>query len=265
MRNEFSLHIIKDSNSLPFSPSDYSMFKYGSKSIARQFGKALGSMLSHYVPTDKQLVVTPAPYNFIPTATFALKDYVIAELNQRICGANNGIPIQEVKIFRPASYNTEYGSMTLEERRAAIGSEVFHIDKEFVKGKFLVFLDDIRVTGAHEERIREMIKRLDLQCEYMFVYFARTSETVQPQIENYLNLYAMKSLLNLDWIIKNDEFIFNTRNVKFILKADFEEFKNFINYQRDKFKETLYTNLLGNGYHLDDVFKKNVSYLKAIL
>lgn len=262
-----SLHLIQGVEFIPFEPSDYSKFKYGSKSIARKFGRELGRMLARRLPIDRQIVVIPAPYNFIPTATFALKDYVIAELNKHLIERGMSSPIQEAKIFRPASYNTDYGNMSLEERRSAIGSEQFHVDKEFLQGKLTLFLDDIRVTGAHEERIVEMIERLDLQCDCEFVYFANVDQSaaVDPKIENFLNLYSMRSLLDLDKIIKNDEFIFNTRNVKFILHAGHEEFKNFINYQRKKFRETLYSNLLGNGYHMEDKYVSNVSYLKELL
>lgn len=262
-----SLYLIQGIEFIPFEPSEYSMFKYGSKSMARKFGKHLGKMLSYRLPIDKQIVIIPAPYNFIPTATFALKDYVISELNKRLIEKGMKLPIQEAKIFRPASYNTDYGNMSLSERRNAIGSEQFHVDKEFLKGKLVLFLDDIRVTGAHEERIIEMIDRIGLECDCEFVYFANVDQSaaVDPKIENYLNLYSMKSLLDLDEVIKNDEFIFNTRNVKFILNAKPEEFQNFINYQRKKFRETLFSNLLGNGYHMEERFTNNVEYLEEIL
>lgn len=244
--------------------NEYSRFKYGSKSIARKFGKSIGEMLTQMLTENKQYVVVPAPYNFIPTATYALKDYVIATMNRK--AADRGFkPVQEAKIFRPASYNADYGNMTLDERREAIGSEKFHVDVEFLKGKTVLFLDDIRVTGAHEERIIEMIQRLQPDCECIFVYFARVIGEVDPKVENHLNYYAMKSLLDLDKIIKNDEFIFNTRNIKFILSAPAEEFRNFIQYQKRIFSETLYSDLIGNGYHLEPDFATNVNYLKTLI
>jgi hypothetical protein len=260
------LHSVSGKTGMGFDPADYSRFKYGSKTMARSFGRALGDKLASILSIDKQYVIIPAPYNFIPTATFALKDYVLAELNRKMINDGMRAPIQESKIFRPASYNADYGNMTLEERRKAIGSEKFHTDKQFLKGKVALLLDDIRVTGAHEERVCEMIERLGIDGECAFVYFACVQgDYVDPKIENYLNYYAMKSLLDLDYIIKNEEFIFNTRNVKYILAAEHEEFKNFINYQKVKFRETLFVNALGNQYYKDLEFLKNINYLKSLL
>jgi hypothetical protein len=259
------LHKVTEDEHFNFSPEKYSRFKYGSKSAAREFGHALGYSLSKVLPTDKQYVVIPAPYNFIPTATFALKDYVIAKMNKRMIHRGMKNPIQESKIFRTAGYNTDYGSMSLEDRRSAIGSEEFYTDKHFLKDKRVIFLDDIRVTGAHEERVKEMINRLQLQCECIFAYFAVVEGEVSPKVEDHLNHFAMKSLLDLDDIIKNDEFIFNTRNVKFMLAQKHTDFQNFIMYQSKRFRETLYSNLLGNGYFNAPEFHANISILRTVL
>lgn len=259
------LYTVTENERFPFSPEKYSQFKYGSKSAAREFGHTLGYSLSNVLPVDKQYVIMPAPYNFIPTATFALKDYVMASMNRRMILKGMEEPMQESKIFRRAGYNTDYGSMTVEDRRKCIGSEEFYTDREFLKGKSVIFLDDIRVTGAHEERIREMITRLKLECECIFTYFARVEGDVNPKVEDYLNHFAMTNLLDLDYIIKNDEFIFNTRNVKFMLTARTNEFSNFIKYQSKRFRETLYSNLLGNGYHKAPEFKTNIDTLRTLL
>ena len=221
----FYAHLIKGRDNVPFSPSEYSQFKYGSKSIARKFGKELGRKLAEYIlgrgdiTKDTQIVIASSPYMFVPTATFALKNYVISWLNPTLI--KNGYKVvQETKVFRQTSYTEEYGTMTAEKRKEMIGSESFHTDPIFIKDKFVIWLDDIKITGSHQERMEEMIVRLQLDkimkgC--MFAYYAvLLDKQSDPTIENYLNLYSMRSLLDLDKIIKNDEFIFNTRNVKYI-------------------------------------------------
>lgn len=83
-----------------------------------------------------------------------------------------------------------------------------------------------------------------------------------PNIENELNFAYVKDLLSINYIIQNDEFIFNTRVTKYILSAGFDAFKNFINYQSKTFRNTLLTNLMGNEYHKLEEFQKNINYLK---
>lgn len=268
----FSAHFITDKRRMSFSKKEYSWFKYGSKTVARKFGvdlaenffksKQFFDIITNY--KDKQIVICSSPYQFIPTATFAMKDYFVSKFNQKIVefGLN---PVEEAKIYRICSYITDYGSMSAEERLERISGDGFHIDREFVKGKLVIFLDDIKITGAHEKRVRKLISDYTLECDYMFMYYADLQIQTEPQIEDYLNLYAVDNLLSINYIIRNQEFIFNTRVTKFILKAAQDEFKNFINYQSIDFKEHLYRNAIGNGYHKNEQFSGNIKYLQETL
>ncbi len=270
----FSANHILGRDKIPFCPAKYSRFKYGSKSVAREFGKELGLKLAEYILSrgdiDKhtQIVIAPSPYMFIPTATFALKNYVISWLNPVLI--KNGYKVvQETKVFRQTSYTEEYGTMSAEKRKEMIGSESFHTDPLFIKDKYVIFLDDIKITGSHQERMEEMIVRLGLDKimkGFLFGYYANLVDSKSdPTIENYLNLYSMKSLLDLDKIIKNDEFIFNTRNVKYILNAPHVECVNFLEYQKRSLIEALYYEALGNSYHLEEKFSMNFKYLEYLI
>lgn len=271
----FSCYHVQSRESLGFSPGMYSRFKYGSKDAAREMGRDLANkfimsdQFKEYCKMYKhrRIVILPSPYNFIPTATFALKDYFIPVLNRRLAELHLP-PVQEAKIYRAHSYNEDYGAMSAEDRKVAIGSESFHTDVEFLKDKFAIFLDDIRITGSHEERINEMIQRLDMtniesNIELMYMYYAELKNSSEdPKVENYLNYYDIKDLLCINKIIKNETFLFNTRNTKYILGRTEQEFNNFINYQSDTFRETLYHYAIGNSYHLCEEFRTNFSTLQ---
>ena len=261
----FNFHTILDERNLPFSADEYSRFKYGSKSVARKFGKEMGKMLSSLLPLDKQMVIMSAPYLYIPVAGTALKDYLLGELNCRMIDKGLCNAIEDSKIFRPVTYLCDYSNMTAEERDKAIGSERFYTDAGYLKGKVALFVDDIRVTGSHEKRICEMVERLNIDCECIFLYYARVEGVIDPAIESRLNHFTVKTLLDLDNIIKNDEYIHNTRNTKFILSAKKDDFVQFIHYQKKVFRKTLYANLIGNGYNKEESFKDNIGYLKKLL
>jgi len=274
--NTFACHEV-GKGKLPFNDNEYSRFKYGSKSIARKFGKELADAFykselfllnRHLFSGDNYCVVVPSPYYFIPTATFAMKDYFIARMNHYL--AQEGLnALQETKCFRKSTYNDDYGSMSAEQRVKAIGSESFHVDVEFVKNKAIIFMDDIRITGSHEQRVEEMIVRQSLDakgCKSMFLYYAQlVDKDTHPDIENKLNHAFVKDLYSIDKIIKNEQFIFNTRSVKYILKAPETEFRTFIIYQSDSFCETLYSCAIGNEYHKVDQFKSNFEFLADIV
>lgn len=265
----YSLHKIKEEKKFSFSPTEYSKFKFGDKDTARKFGYALASgFIKDYLWTDtikEQIVVISSPYCFIPTATFAMKDYFIQRLNEFL--VTEKLPVvEETKIHRTITYKEDYGNLSAEERHTLIHNDGFHIDKEFIKGKTLLFLDDIKITGSHEKVIRRMIEEYDLDNRCIFLYFAELeNKEIHPRIENYLNYYFVKTLLDLDKVIKNGNFLLNTRVIKYILNSDHSEFRTFIQYQPIKLVHNIYHLAIGNSYHLIDEYQTNLKYIKKLI
>ena len=287
MSHNISVHSITDRDNLPFNKEEYSKFKFGCKSIARKYGEELAQAFINYIlyreqsmwkfyrgiEPDRfpQIVVISSPYQFIPTATFAMKDYFVRTLNSWL--AEKELPVvQETKITRSVSYREDYGALSAEERMNLIGRDTFHIDKEFVKGKYCLFLDDIRITGSHEKVIERMIQDYNLECDYLFLYYAElNNKDINPNIENELN-YAFVSanptvgLPIISKIIRSTNgFLLNTRTVKYILGSNWRDFEPFIQYQSDNFLNNLYHQAIGNSYHLDEHYEYNLSVLKNYL
>lgn len=269
MEINYSLHKIKEPDVFGFAPSDYSKFKFGDDIVSEHFGTALakGFIQEHLSPESihNQLVVISSPYAFIPTATFAMKNHFVYELNKWL--ADNDIPVvQEVKIHRTITYKEDYGELNAEERMKLIGNDSFHIDKSFLTNKTLIFLDDIKITGGHERMIKRMIAEYGLKNDTYLLYFAELiNKSIHPRIENYLNYYSIKSIFDLDNLVKSNRFVINTRIVKYILNSESALFQKFIQNQNSKFLNSLYNMALGNGYHTIDAYNLNLSVLKQQL
>ncbi|HEY1054216.1 MAG TPA: phosphoribosyltransferase family protein, partial [Emticicia sp.] len=140
------------------------------------------------------------------------------------------------------------------------------IDKDFLRGKVLLFLDDIRITGSHEMMITRMLKEYELINEVHLLYFAElVNKNIHPNIENYLNYYAVKSIFDLNEIIKGDSFAINTRIVKYILNSEPMAFNLFIQDQTESFINLLYDMAIGNEYHTIEAYQQNLNYLKTLL
>ena len=260
-----ALHPIDNTTHLSFDPDDYSRFKFGDASVARIFGDSLADgFISRYLennPIQKQLVVISSPYSFIPTATFAMKDWFVYRLNRWL--AANGYPvIQETKVSRTITYKEDYGELNAEQRISLIGNDLFHIDALFLTGKTLIFLDDIKITGSHERMIMKMVEEYQLVNDIYMLYFAELiNKAIHPNIENYLNYYRVKSIFDLEPIIKGGSFAINTRIVKYILNYNFESFRVFIGNQTESFINLLYDMALGNGYHAIEAYTKNLNFI----
>lgn len=266
MHIDYSLHKITDADNFSFDATNYSKFKYGDDLVAQQFGTSLakGFIETHLenLNITQQLVVISSPYCFIPTATFAMKNYFVFTLN-RWLASNNYLSLQEVKVHRTITYKEDYGSLNAKERLKLIGNDNFHIDSSFLRDKVLIFLDDIRITGSHEKMITKMLEEYRLHNDCYLLYFAElVNKDVHPNIENFLNYFAVKSIFDLEGIINSDRFAINTRIVKFILNSEPNVFQVFIENQSLQFINLLYDMAIGNGYHTIDAYMTNLAFIR---
>lgn len=264
----YSRHLISSEDQFTFDPVAYSKFKFGDGRVARQYGSELADgfineCLRHQSKEAiGQLVVISSPFAFIPTATFAMKNYFVYRLNRWL--AANDLPVvQKTKIHRKVTYKEDYGALDAAERLRLIGNDEFHIDKEFIKGKTLVFLDDIRITGSHEKMILKMSQEYNIENTSWLLYFAELKNmAIHPKIENYLNYYQVKDINDLTEIVQSPDFQINTRVTKYILNTDPKKFDNFIGNQTAEFAELLYNMAIGNEYHLIDAYSHNLNKIK---
>ncbi|MFP5080304.1 phosphoribosyltransferase family protein [Pedobacter sp. JCM 36344] len=262
----YSLYKIDNGINFGFNPDDYSRFKFGDDLVAKTFGKSLADGFIKDFLEDSalndQIVVISSPYCFIPTATFAMKNYFVYQLNHWLA-ENNKPVVQEAKIHRTITYKEDYGELNAVDRLKLIGNDSFHIDKDFLKDKVLFFLDDIKITGSHEKMILKMVKEYGLTNSIFMLYFAElVNNDIHPNIENYLNYHQIKTVSDLDAVVKSGSFCFNTRIVKYILNCDFNSFQSFLEQQTDDFIRSLYNLSLGNSYHTIESYSENFNFLK---
>lgn len=270
MQHKFSLHKISSESNFSFDPNEYSRFKYGDDIIAEKFGEELANSFISQIMINlpfygKQFLVIPSPYSFIPTATFALKSHFVNVLNRWLVD-NHYPPVEETKIHRTVTYKDDYGDLDNIERLELIKNDKFYIDKDFIKNKVLIFLDDIRITGSHEKMIISTLEKFEIKNDFYLLYYAELMNLkIHPRIENVFNNYYVKSLSDLQPIINGERFKFNTRLVKFILNSKFSDCSNFLLKQNNFFLNEMYNLSIGNGYHTIDEYKDNLNYLKTLV
>jgi hypothetical protein len=266
---QYSLYKIFDASLIPFSKDEYSKFKFGDDLIAEKFGQQLAEgYIENYLENrdiNNDIIVFSSPYDFIPTASYYLKQYFIYYLNLWLIENNKNV-VCESKIFRTTTYKEDYGALSAAERLELIGNDSFYIDKEFIKNKFLIFIDDIKITGSHEFMIKKMINEFNLENKYSMIYFSELiNKEINPNVENFLNYHYVESLKEINEIISSSRFVFNTRVVKFILNSPSDDFNTFLSEKDLHFKNQLLNLSIGNKYHLMDAYSLNLNKLKNTL
>jgi hypothetical protein len=266
--DSFSAYRITDSSTYGFSPEEYSKFKYGSKNLAKKFGYFLAEkFINQYGSAlkGKQLVVIPSAFSHIQTASHLMETFFVDKLNYHLFKMGEP-PVEQTKIYRTVTYREDYGEMTAEERYNLIKGDKFHIDKSFLQNKVLIFIDDIKITGTHERIIMNMLDEFGINNHCYMLYFAELSDPgINPKIENYLNQHYVKNLNDLDQVIKNETFVFNTRVVKFILNSDHIECISFLNKQTPEFITEMFYLAVGNHYGQFSDYLQNLTYIQRMI
>jgi hypothetical protein len=265
MKDVYALHSIVDDAQFPFDPADYSRFKFGDGAVADAYGTTLAEgFIDAYgdrLSENEQLVVLPSPYTSIPTASYHMTIAFVKMLNRYLC-MSGFMPAETAKIHRYKTYSIDYGALDMESRKALIINDRYHIDKEFLAGKTLIFTDDIRITGSHELIIRNLLQKFQLNNNAYFLYYAQLqNKEIHPNIENKLNYNSVQSLQSLETVIGSPSFRFNTRVVKYILHAPSAACEQLLLKQTHQFLQELADCCISNGYHQMEEYRNNANFL----
>ncbi|MDR2499338.1 MAG: phosphoribosyltransferase family protein [Tannerellaceae bacterium] len=265
----FALYEIRREGEYGFIPEEYSKFKHGALNIARRYGYNLAEKFIADCFADQYggepIVILPSAYSHIPAASFHICKYFTDRLNIWLF-ENNFQAVEEAKIYRTVSYRDDYGLMSAEQRYNLICGDEFHVDKALVEGKTLIHIDDIKITGTHERVIMNLFDKYGMTNDCFMLYFAELANPdIPPMIENQLNYAFVKSLDDVDCIIKSETFGFNTRVVKYILNTASESFDRFIATQSSAFIIDLYCKAIGNGYFKFPAYRRNLEKLRSIV
>ncbi len=187
--------------------------------------------------------------------------FFMEEVN-RFLFKNNRKALLQSKIHRYKTYSVDYGNLDLEERIRLISSDTYHLDRHFLEDRMVLFIDDIKITGSHELIIKQQLEKEQITGRFMFVYYAQlTNKDIPANFENYLNYYSIKERDDLVAVINNDNFIMNTRIIKYILKSEPSELMEFITALKEERLPEMVHYAIGNNYHLMDDYTQNLNQI----
>lgn len=265
MNHRYSLHKIYEKDQCSFSRADYSRFKFGDTSCAEKFaGELFRGFIKQYrdlIVTRPEIILLPSPYYAIPTASNFLCAFFKKNLDRFLFlnGRNASI---EGKVHRKQTYVEDYGNMDYAQRMCLIGNDTYYIDRQFIEGRFCLFLDDIKITGSHEHTVHKILKQHDVFGDFFFIYYAELmNKAIHPNIENHYNYFSVNTTGDIIQLLGNGSFRFNTRVVKYILLMPATEFAMILQSISYKQEEELLQLAISNNYHQITAYQKNIQQL----
>lgn len=263
--SRFYVNGFYDLEDAAFSPEDYSALKFGSDVIARKFGYQLADAFfaAHTdVLLANQCVVIPSPYNHVENAATIMTKHFVNRLNEHLVLANGG-HVEYTIIHRKVSYTNDYGFLSKEKRKGLIDNDRFFMNKQFLKGKLLIFIDDVRITGTHEDKLVEILEKERMQNDAFFLYFANYYGN-SPDVEAALNFAAIKSPDDYLRMVREDGHHVIVRPIKYLLGLDKDTLTGIVAQMPPRFLTEVYHGCLGEGYYRIPGYQVNFSVIRDL-
>ncbi len=242
-----------------FCPKMYSRLKFGSDQAARKMGHQLAdSFFAAHAPDllANRHVVISSPYNHVPNAATVMTKHFVDKLNQHLVFAR-GEHVEYSITHRKVSYTSDYGFLSKDQRKGLIDNDSFYLNRDFIQDKTLILVDDIRITGTHEDKLREILIRDNVANDAYFLYFAEYFGK-SAEIEAQLNFSAIDSLDDYYKLSQEPNHHIIIRPIKYILSRDPYELGLVIKtLVTDRMLDEIYFGCLAEGYYKLPNYQEN--------
>lgn len=263
MGRQFSAHTFRSLEDAKFEPYQYSLLKFGSDEIARKYGHELASAFfkEHSdVLMSNRCVVIPSPYNYVENAATIMAKHFVDKVNQLLVDAH-GEHVEFSNIHRKVTYTNDYGFLTKEKRKGLIGNDKFYFNRQFIEGKLLIFIDDVRITGTHEEKILEVMEEEGIKNDAFFLYYGNYSGGL-PDTEAKLNFAGISCPDDYLKLVSDSECHVIVRTIKYVLGLPSGQADYLIGKLPDKIINRIYNGCLGEGYYKVPSYQRNFEEIR---
>ncbi len=273
MEKTLAVHKIRVGDDPTFDTNLYSKFKYGSTEAANRMAIEMVKVFVEHdtkyniIDIDTKVCIASPAHKRVPSAANKLADDIYLMLNWYL--HNKGYEASEqLRVYREAIYEEDYATLSAINRQRLLSTERLSVNEEKIRDKFVIFIDDIRVTGTHEKLVEDMVKTYP-HSGHIHLYYAECEEGVDPNIENTLNKGCVRDYNDIIEVL-GGEHILNARMIKDILRMSAGEITQFREAYRRRtssigFFVNLVNSCIAEGYDKIPSFRQNFIYLKNIV
>ena len=261
---QFAVHNFQHLHSASLNIRNYSALKFGSDRVARLFGYEMADKFyeEYYeLLVNNRCVVIPSAFNMVKIASTILGHYFTNRLNDLL--TRNGHDIVEWStMHRSMSYIADYCTMTKETRQQMLNGDTLYINKDFIKGKVLLFIDDATISGAHQEKMEEFLKVSGINNDHVFLYYVRYHGK-NASIENQLNRSGIRTIDDYIKLVSETNHHIVVRAIRFLLDLPLGDLEVALERLSDEFIYKLYFACLAKEYHMIGDYQEGFKLVKA--
>jgi hypothetical protein len=261
---QFVVHDFKCLDSALFCPSDYSALKFGSDIIAEKFGQ---EMAFKFYSEHRDLliadrcVIVPSAFNVVEIAATILARHFMNGLNDLLTREGHRM-VEWSTMHRTMSYIADYSFLAKDERQKLLEADKLYINRDFIADKVLLFVDDVTITGTHEDKIVRFMADLGLINPMIFCYYARYQGEA-AEIEAKLNLAGITSIPDYLKLVAEPNHHLVVRAVRFLLDRPIADLKMALRHLPGDFIQKLYYACLAKEYDKIDGYRVGFELIRA--
>jgi hypothetical protein len=269
MNNEaerFSLYRFSDLDHLPFDAVAYSRLKFGSALMAHHWGSQLAQMFwDAQGPAffEAPLVVIPSPYVEVPNAAEALGRAFAKGLTVK--GVPKGYPpVRQSHVARTAHHVVDYGRLSRTLRETALSRDTLDVNAAFLKGKAVVCIDDVRMTGSHEASLRAALAHAGISVR-AWVYVAIAEPGVPGETEDALNHAGVAGVDTVVQWMQEPGHRLQVRPLKYLLGLPAATLREkVLPFLREDQIQAMYTGALSDGLACVPSYGRSLALLSSL-
>jgi hypothetical protein len=119
-----------------------------------------------------------------------------------------------------ANLGQDYAARSLESREECLNQIKFTVSPEAVLGRNLIFMDDVRITGATERRVEQVLLPMQPNCLVIahVAVFNIDQALNDPSVESRLNTTLVKGVNDILELVEANRFELGSRALMMILR-----------------------------------------------
>ncbi len=260
----FVVHNFDSLSTAPFDPRDYSALKFGSDKVAKIFGYKMADLFyDKYksILTKHRCVIIPSAFNVVEIAATILARHFMNRLNDILTRYNHRV-VDWTTMHRSMSYIADYCFMSKEERRRLLEDDKLYINRDFIERKVLIFVDDVTITGTHEDKIVNFLENINIKNPKIFCYYARYTGDV-ADIEAGINHAMINNIDDYIGLIEEPNHHLVVRAVRFLLDQPLRDLKVALDQLSSEFIDKLYFACLSKEYDKIMGYREKFELIRA--
>lgn len=261
---QFAVHNFEHLHSASLNIRNYSALKFGSDRVARLFGYEMANKFyeEYYdILVNSRCVIIPSAFNVVEIASTILAHHFMNRLNDLLTRNEHNI-VEWSTMHRSMSYVSDYCTMTKNTRKQMLKGDTLYINKDFIKDKTLLFVDDATISGAHEEKMEDFLRESGITNPHIFCYYVRYTGK-NAEIESQLNRSGIRTFNDYINLINEPNHHLVVRAIRFLLDLPPENLRLALQRLDNKFIDKLYMACLAKEYHKTGDYKDNFELVKA--